>query len=178
MQVCEFDFGARYVDIPPAAGFDQDPMYLEASLIADSEAPRSLARERLGLHSPDLGPVRSESYEGPKRFLGDSFDTSMSGFGPEASIRDLDDLAQFPPPRNMAFDVMEIEFQGCFGGPSSDDDGAEAADATVGTAALDTSALIQEELEARVCLPLLSPITRGGPRLRRSKTPVSVHSIH
>jgi hypothetical protein len=40
-----------------------------------------------------------------------------------------------------------------------------------------TTATVQEELEALVCLPLQSPLIRERPRLRRSRTPVSIHSL-
>jgi hypothetical protein len=36
---------------------------------------------------------------------------------------------------------------------------------------------VQEELEAEVCLPLATPVLRGRPRLRRSRTPVSITSL-
>jgi hypothetical protein len=37
--------------------------------------------------------------------------------------------------------------------------------------------VVQEELEALVCLSLQSPLIRERPRLRRSRTPVSIHSL-
>jgi hypothetical protein len=36
---------------------------------------------------------------------------------------------------------------------------------------------VQEQLEAEICLPLPTPLIRAGPRLRRSWTPVSIHSL-
>jgi hypothetical protein len=36
---------------------------------------------------------------------------------------------------------------------------------------------VLEEIEAEVCIPLRTPLLRGGPRLRRSRTPVTVHSL-
>jgi hypothetical protein len=36
---------------------------------------------------------------------------------------------------------------------------------------------VQEELEAMICLPLQTPVIRGGPKLRRSRTPVSIHTL-
>jgi hypothetical protein len=37
--------------------------------------------------------------------------------------------------------------------------------------------MIQETLEARICLPLQTPLIRGPPRLRRPRMPVSVQSL-
>lgn len=37
--------------------------------------------------------------------------------------------------------------------------------------------VIQEQIEAKLCLPLRTPILRGGPRLRRSRTPISSTSL-
>ena len=36
---------------------------------------------------------------------------------------------------------------------------------------------VAQELEAQVCMPLQTPLIRGGPRLRRSKTPVTIRMI-
>ena len=47
------------------------------------------------------------------------------------------------------------------------------ADATQGT----TAAARQDEIVARVCIPLDSPVIRAGPRLRKSRTPATVLSI-
>ena len=47
------------------------------------------------------------------------------------------------------------------------------ADATQGT----TAAARQDEIVARVCIPLDSPVIRAGPRLRKSRTLATVLSI-
>lgn len=54
-------------------------------------------------------------------------------------------------------DVMDLDVPN-----SSDDDGGRS---------------VQEELEAEVCLPLCTPILRGGPSPRRSRTPVTVNAL-
>lgn len=36
---------------------------------------------------------------------------------------------------------------------------------------------VQEQLEAEVCIPMRTPLIKGGPRLRRSRTPVSIPSL-
>ena len=45
------------------------------------------------------------------------------------------------------------------------------------SALVTTAANMQERIEDAVCCPLVSPIIRAGPHLRRSKTPVLVHSL-
>ena len=72
---------------------------------------------------------------------------------------------------------MELEFLASSNPPSADEDenGDNVASDDDGAAANCTA--IQEDLEARICIPLQTPVIRGGPRLRRSRTPVSIHSI-
>jgi hypothetical protein len=36
---------------------------------------------------------------------------------------------------------------------------------------------VWEELEAMICLPLQTSVIRGGPKLRRSRMPVSIHTL-
>lgn len=42
---------------------------------------------------------------------------------------------------------------------------------------LEFIAPLVDEIEARVCIPLDSPILKTGPRLRKSRTPATVLSI-
>lgn len=102
----------------------------------------------------------------------------------------------------MDFDVMELELQGPTEAVSSDkeatrDGGLGLGDATTSDAAtepnegstdrepnkgLDDSAVsdavpVHEVLEAMICAPMQTPILHGGLRLRRSRTPVSTHTL-
>jgi hypothetical protein len=61
---------------------------------------------------------------------------------------------------NVGFDVMELEFQGSLSGPSSDDDGNRANAPTDDGATPVNVASVQEDLEARICLPLQTLIVR------------------
>jgi hypothetical protein len=70
----------------------------------------------------------------------------------------------------VAFDVMELEFMASFNPSSADEaDNHEHA--------CEDSDPVQEELEARICVPLQTPVLRGGPRLRRSRMLRSARSI-
>jgi hypothetical protein len=37
--------------------------------------------------------------------------------------------------------------------------------------------VVQAELEAGICIPMHTPLIRAGPRLRRSRTPISIPSL-
>jgi hypothetical protein len=72
----------------------------------------------------------------------------------------------------MHSNVVELESQGPSDGLSSAVDSL-----AVGMPAVASAATMQNELEALVCLPLQTPLIER-PRLRRSRTPVSIHSLH
>jgi hypothetical protein len=68
-------------------------------------------------------------------------------------------------------DVVMLERQGPSDGPS-----ATVDTSAVGMTAAASAAMVQEELEALVCLPLQTPLLQK-PRLRCSRTAVSIHSL-
>lgn len=68
------------------------------------------------------------------------------------------------PSGAVGFDVMDLEFLASSNPPSADEDANGDNVAT-------------DDVEARICIPLQTPVIRGGPRLRRSRTPRSVPSI-
>lgn len=72
----------------------------------------------------------------------------------------------------VGWDVMEMELLGVPGDSLSGDEDGRASSPVRATAS------ILEVLEVQVCLPLHTPINRGLPMLRRSRTPVSVLSLH
>ena len=72
---------------------------------------------------------------------------------------------------------MELEFLTLSNPPTSDESGKEDNSVANDEGDAANVAVVQEELEARVCQRLQTPVLRGGPRLRRSRTPVSIHSI-
>jgi hypothetical protein len=75
----------------------------------------------------------------------------------------------------MHSNVVEFESQGPSDGLSAAvDSSAIGMPAAAGAAA--SAATVQEELEALVCLPLQTPLLERL-RLRRSRTPVSIHSL-
>lgn len=62
----------------------------------------------------------------------------------------------------MAWELMELEFVGATSSP--------AVLATFSTPPRTAAATIEEEIEARVCIPLETPILKTDPRLRRPCT--------
>jgi hypothetical protein len=77
---------------------------------------------------------------------------------PSAGLRDV---------AVVGWDVMEMELLGAAGDSSSGDEDGRAS----------STASILEVMEAQVCLPLQTPIIRGPPMLRRSRTPILVWSL-
>jgi hypothetical protein len=75
----------------------------------------------------------------------------------------------------MHSDVVELESQIPSDGLASAVDSSAVGVPTVAGATA-SAATVQDELEALVCLPLQTPLIKR-PRLRRSRTPVSVHSL-
>lgn len=150
VQACEVEFVAWDVDTSPAPGFDVDPMQLEAQLAAEREPRKTTSVEWVGLRSPDLGPDRLTIPDRPCRFVGDSFDASPGVRGSGSSVLELvnhSGLALQAQTLNVGFDVLELEFQGSFSGPSSDNDGNGANEPTDDEAAPADIASIQEYLE-------------------------------
>lgn len=72
---------------------------------------------------------------------------------------------------------MELEYLASSNPPSSDDDGSGDSAASVEDGQVPSLAMIQEDMEARICVPLQTPVLHSKPRLRRSTTPASIHSL-
>ena len=77
----------------------------------------------------------------------------------------------------LGFDVMELEFLTLSNPPTLDESGNEDNSVANNEGDVANVAAVQEELEARVCQRLQTLVLHGGPRLRRSRTSVSIHSI-
>lgn len=176
-QACEVDFLACDVNIPTAPRFDADPMQLEVVLGGIRQLALSTDGPA-GLQSPDLAPARMAQSFGPTGFVGAHFDASPSvreGGPLPANVDCALDATRVH--QALGFDVMELEFQASSNPHTSNKSGNEDNTPMDAAAHAVSLAAIQERLEARICQGLQTPVLRLRPRLRRSRTPASIHSI-
>ncbi|KAG0526126.1 hypothetical protein BDA96_06G118600 [Sorghum bicolor] len=160
-QAVDVDFGACYRDSTATAlRFDSDPMLLEECLAVHADAKQP----SLHCSSPDLWPSRQAQLDGPCGFIGRAFDASptIRGSGPACQ------RSREATPSGGYFDAMEMECRAS---------AISVLPAEDVLPAQPLCAAVAEELEARICLPIRTPVLRSGPRLRCSRTPRSARSV-